>query len=126
MAENQLKKSDEILEEELLDAIVTTPYKYGFTTDVETEKFEKGLSEEIVKKISLKKEEPDFLLKFREKAYKAWKKMNSPNWAYLGIPEIDYESVDQMLGYNITIITSAKTPKESFELLNKMGLPFRK
>jgi large subunit ribosomal protein L5 len=41
-------------------------------------------------------------------------------------PEIDYESVDQMLGYNITIITSAKTPKESFELLNKMGLPFRK
>ena len=93
MAENQLKKSDEILEEELLDAIVTTPYKYGFTTDVETEKFEKGLSEEIVKKISLKKEEPDFLLKFREKAYKAWKKMNSPNWAYLGIPEIDYESI---------------------------------
>jgi large subunit ribosomal protein L5 len=41
-------------------------------------------------------------------------------------PEIDYESVDQMLGYNITIVTSAKTSKESFELLNKMGLPFRK
>jgi len=41
-------------------------------------------------------------------------------------PEIDYESVDQMLGYNITIVTSAKTAKESFELLNKMGLPFRK
>jgi large subunit ribosomal protein L5 len=41
-------------------------------------------------------------------------------------PEIDYETVDQMFGYNITIVTSAKTPKESFELLNKMGLPFRK
>ena len=88
MAEDQLNKSDEIL-----DAIVTSPYKYGFTTDVETEEFEKGLNEDIINKISLKKNEPEFLLAFRQKAYKAWKKMNSPNWAYLDIPEIDYESI---------------------------------
>jgi len=88
MAENQLNKSNEILDE-----IVTNPYKYGFTTDLETEEFEKGLNQQIVQKISLKKEEPDFLLKFREKAFNAWKKMNSPNWAYLNIPEIDYESI---------------------------------
>ena len=88
MAEDQLNKSDEIL-----DAIVTSPYKYGFTTDVETEEFEKGLNEDIINKISLKKNEPKFLLAFRQKAYKAWKKMNSPNWAYLDIPEIDYESI---------------------------------
>ena len=93
MVENQQNKTDQILEEELLDTIVTTPYKYGFTTDLETEEFEKGLNEEIVRKISLKKEEPQFLLTFREKAYQAWKKMNSPNWAYLGIPEIDYNSI---------------------------------
>ena len=85
MAEDQLNKSDEIL-----DAIVTSPYKY---TDVETEEFEKGLNEDIINKISLKKNEPEFLLAFRQKAYKAWKKMNSPNWAYLDIPEIDYESI---------------------------------
>ena len=53
MAEDQLNKSDEIL-----DAIVTSPYKYGFTTDVETEEFEKGLNEDIIDKISLKKNEP--------------------------------------------------------------------
>ena len=88
MAEDQLNKSDEILDE-----IVTSPYKYGFTTDLETEEFEKGLNEDIIKKISLKKDEPEFLLAFRQKAYKAWKKMNSPNWAYLDIPEIDYESI---------------------------------
>ena len=88
MAEDQLNKSDEILDE-----IVTSPYKYGFTTDLETEEFEKGLNEDIIKKISLKKDEPEFLLTFRQKAYKAWKKMNSPNWAYLDIPEIDYESI---------------------------------
>ena len=56
MVENQQNKTDQILEEELLDTIVTTPYKYGFTTDLETEEFEKGLNEEIVRKISLKKE----------------------------------------------------------------------
>lgn len=88
MAENQVNTSDEILEE-----IVASPYKYGFTTNVETEEFEKGLSSTIVKKISLKKEEPEFLLKFREKAFNAWKKMNSPDWAYLNIPEIDYDSI---------------------------------
>ena len=53
MAEDQLNKSDEILDE-----IVTSPYKYGFTTDLETEEFEKGLNEDIIKKISLKKDEP--------------------------------------------------------------------
>ena len=88
MAEDQLNKSDEIL-----DAIVTSPYKYGFTTDVETEEFEKGLNEDIINKISLKKNEPGFLLAFRQKAYKAWKKMNSPNWAYLDIAEIDYDNI---------------------------------
>ena len=89
MAENQINQS----EEQALEAIVTTPYKYGFTTDVDTEDFEKGLSQEIVKKISTKKNEPQFLLKFREKAFRSWKKMRSPDWSYLTIPEIDYDSI---------------------------------
>ena len=63
MAKNQQNESDAIL-----DAIVTTPYKYGFTTDLETEEFEKGLNKEIVEKISLKKDEQEFLKKFRNKA----------------------------------------------------------
>jgi|TARA_B100000683_G_C12480452_1_gene551169 Fe-S cluster assembly protein SufB len=88
MAQDQLNESEAIL-----DSIVTTPYKYGFTTDVETEEFEKGLNKEIVKKISSKKNEPEFLLKFREKAFESWKKMKSPVWAYLDIAEIDYETI---------------------------------
>ena len=90
MAEEKLNKIDE---DEVLDAIVSSPYKYGFTTNLETEEFEKGLNEEVVKKISLKKGEPEFLLTFREKAYKAWKRMSSPDWAYLNIPEIDYDDI---------------------------------
>jgi len=88
MAEEKLNTSGEVL-----DAIVATPYKYGFTTDLETEDFEKGLNAEIVKKISLKKDEPKFLLRFREKAYKTWEKMSSPDWAFLNIPEIDYTEI---------------------------------
>jgi Fe-S cluster assembly protein SufB len=88
MVKNQQNKSDDIL-----DTIVTTPYKYGFKTDLETEDFEKGLNKEIVKKISLKKGEPKFLIKFREKAFTSWEKMKSPLWAYLDIPEIDYNAI---------------------------------
>jgi Fe-S cluster assembly protein SufB len=70
MVENQSPNS----EEAILDAIVTTPYKYGFKTNLETEEFEKGLNGEIVKKISLKKDEPEFLRKFRNTAFLNWKK----------------------------------------------------
>jgi len=88
MAKDQFTESEAVL-----DSIVTTPYKYGFTTNLETEEFEKGLNEEIVKKISLKKNEPEFLKKFRSKAFNSWKKMKSPSWAYLDTPEIDYNSI---------------------------------
>tara|TARA_B110000003_G_scaffold259375_1_gene279308 strand:+ start:5434 stop:6894 length:1461 start_codon:yes stop_codon:yes gene_type:complete len=77
----------------ILDEIVATPYKYGFTTNLETEEFEKGLNTEIVNKISLKKNEPEFLKKFRNKAFTSWQKMKSPLWASLDIPEIDYNSI---------------------------------
>jgi len=88
MAKNRSNESEAIL-----DAIVTTPYKYGFTTNLETEEFEKGLSKEIVEKISLKKDEPEFLKKFRNKAFNSWTKMKNPSWAALSIPEIDYNSI---------------------------------
>ena len=88
MTEKGLKESEVIL-----DDIVTTPYKYGFTTEIETEEFEKGLNSDIIKKISSKKNEPEFLKKFRAKAFKSWSKMTSPSWAYLNVPEIDYNSI---------------------------------
>ena len=88
MTENQLTESEAVL-----DSIVTAPYKYGFTTNLETEEFEKGLSQEIVRKISSKKNEPEFLRKFREKAFNSWKKMKSPTWAFLTIDEINYDDI---------------------------------
>jgi Fe-S cluster assembly protein SufB len=89
MVKNKSNESEEVI----LDSIVTTPYKYGFTTNLETEEFEKGLNKKIVEKISFKKDEPQFLKRFRSKAFNSWKKMKSPLWAYLNIPEIDYDNI---------------------------------
>jgi Fe-S cluster assembly protein SufB len=89
MAEKQTSN----IEEAVLDDIVTTPYKYGFKTNIETEQFPKGINLNIIKEISKKKSEPKFLKHFREKAFFTWQKMQSPEWAYLSIPEIDYQRI---------------------------------
>jgi len=73
--------------------LVSQPYKYGFVTDIETEKIAKGLSEDVVRLISAKKEEPSFLLDFRLKAFRQWQQMEEPDWATLGYPAIDYQEI---------------------------------
>lgn len=68
-------------------------YKYGFSSDIETETIAKGLSEDIVRLISSKKEEPEFMLEFRLKAYRHWLTLKQPTWAHLNIPEIDFQDI---------------------------------
>ena len=69
----------------------TGKYKYGFVTDIESEKAPKGLNEDIIRFISAKKDEPDWMLEWRLKAFAVWQKMDSPDWAKLDIPPIDYQ-----------------------------------
>ena len=76
-----------------IEQFVSKPYKYGFVTDIETEKIPKGLEEEVVQLISSKKNEPEFLLDFRLKAYRHWLKIKEPNWAELSHPPIDYQDI---------------------------------
>ena len=73
--------------------VINQPYKYGFQTKIETEKFPSGINEDIVILISTKKEEPEFLRKFRLKAYKKWTQMKFPEWANLTINPINYETI---------------------------------
>ena len=68
-------------------------YKYGFTTDIHTDIIEKGLNEDVIRLISAKKNEPEWLLEFRLKAYRHWLTMEMPSWADLDIPEIDYQAI---------------------------------
>lgn len=77
----------------LVKEITGEKYRYGFTTDVHTEIFDRGLNENTVRMISSKKGEPEWMLEFRLKAYNHWLTMQMPQWAHLTIPPIDYQNI---------------------------------
>lgn len=79
--------------EKIIDEVTSSDYKYGFVTDIDTEVIPKGLNEDIVRLISSKKNEPEWLLDFRLKAFAHWKTLEMPRWAHLDIPEIDYQAI---------------------------------
>ena len=75
------------------DLLEDDQYKYGFTTDVESETFAKGLNEDVVRAISKKKNEPEFMLNFRLKAFAKWKTMKEPAWPNVHYPSIDFQNI---------------------------------
>ena len=79
--------------DKILDEVTSGEYKYGFYTDIESDQIPMGLSEDIVRMISARKEEPEWLLEFRLKAYRHWLTMKMPEWANLKIPRIDYQDI---------------------------------
>lgn len=78
---------------EILEELTSSEYKYGFTSDIDSDTLPPGLTEDTVRFISAKKEEPEFMLEFRLKAFRYWKTMKEPHWAHLHYPEIDYQSI---------------------------------
>ncbi len=76
---------------QILEDYAKREYKWGFTTDIETDSLEPGLSEDVVRFISAKKEEPEFMLEWRLKAYRHWEKMEEPEWAFINYPRINYQ-----------------------------------
>jgi len=107
-------------------AIDIDQYKYGFSTDVETEKAPKGLSEEVIRFISAKKNEPEWMLEWRLDAYKKWQAMDEPDWARVNYPKIDFNDI-----YFYAAPKSVKDgPKtlddvdpELLETYKKLGIP---
>ena len=102
-------------------------YKYGFVTEIESETAPKGLSEDVIRFISAKKEEPAWLLEWRLQAYAKWQKMNEPNWAKLGYPPIDYQD-----SYYYSAPKQKDAPKsldevdpELLETYEKLGIPLK-
>jgi Fe-S cluster assembly protein SufB len=98
-------------QDKVLKEVTEQDYKYGFSSDIEMEQFPKGLNEDIIKKISEVREEPDWVLNFRLKSYRAWLKMDIPQWAHLKIPEIDF---------NDLIYYSKPKPKKQLESLDEV------
>ena len=78
---------------QLVREVTAKKYAYGFTTDVETEIIESGLNEDVIRLISAKKGEPEWLLDFRLKAYRYWLTLEQPTWGHVNLPPIDYQAI---------------------------------
>ena len=115
----------EIDQDQILEEVTNQEYKYGFFTDVETFVIDKGLNEDVVRLISKKKEEPEWLLDFRLKAFNYWKTMETPDWAKLKIPAIDFQDIIYYADP-----TNKKKPQslddidpELLDTFNRLGIP---
>ena len=80
-------------EKDIIQEVTNEEYKWGFTTDIDTETIRKGLDEDIVRLISQKKGEPEWMLEFRLKAFRHWQTMKQPTWGHVNIPPIDYQAI---------------------------------
>jgi len=113
-------------ETQTIQSRLSQEYKYGFVTEIDQDTIPPGLDEEVVKTISLKKNEPDWLLKWRLKAYRQWLKMEEPDWSMVKYNEIDYQAIS----YYSAPKSQADGPQsldevdaELLETYNKLGIP---
>jgi len=110
---------------DFLSSYVGQEYKYGFVTDIEYDEFPKGLSEDIIREISRRKEEPEFMLEFRLKAYRHWLTMTEPTWPNVDYPKIDYQNV---VYYSVpkkkeTLNSLDEVDPKILETYEKLGIP---
>ncbi len=109
----------------ILEELSEREYEHGFVTDVEQEFVPKGLNEDIIRLISAKKEEPEWLLEFRLDAFRKWQKMSVPRWGHLNIPEIDFQDII----YYAAPKSAADGPKtidpELEKTFDKLGIPLQ-
>ena len=123
--EANAKRAQEESSEQILDRATSEGYKYGFTSDIDTDIIPRGLNEEVVRLISRKKNEPEWLLDFRLKAFRYWQTLEMPRWAHLDIPEIDFQAISY---YAEPVRKKApgsfdEVDPELIETFNKLGIP---
>ena len=118
MSEENIKRVAEQVE-------ALNKYEAGFVTDIESEKAPKGLNEDIIRFISAKKEEPQWLLDWRLKAYAHWQKMPEPKWAKLNIPEIDYQDAYYYAAPKAKLKSLDEADPKLLETFEKLGVPLK-
>lgn len=107
-----------------IESFTSQDYKWGFVTDVEADTVAPGLNEEVIRFISKKKNEPQFLLDWRLKAYEKWLTMKEPTWAFINYPEIDYQkTIYYSAPKNKTINSLDEVDPEVLKTYEKLGIP---
>jgi len=111
-------------QDKILTEITENEYKYGFSTDIETEIIPVGLDENVVRFISKKKNEPEWLLEYRLKAFRLWQKSEMPTWAHLNIPEIDYQGISYFAAPKTNNKKNTdEVDEELLKTFDKLGIP---
>ncbi len=110
-----------------IEALTNQEYKYGFTTDIEADTVPPGLNEEIIRTISAKKHEPEFMLEWRLKAYRHWLNMREPAWGNVHYPPIDYQKIVYYSGPKMKDRPKslAEVDPKLLETYDKLGIPLR-
>lgn len=110
---------------DILDDVTTSEYKHGFVTEIETDIIPEGLDEDIIRLISQKKGEPEWLLEFRLRAFAYWKTMPMPNWAHLNIPEIDFQAISYYAAPKTKDAPKSldEVDPEIIKTFDKLGIP---
>ena len=118
--ENKIRQANS----DIINEAAHSEYKYGFVTDVETHIIPKGLNEDVVRYISGYRNEPEWLLEFRLKAFRHWQTMKMPRWAHLNIPEIDYQDISYFAAPKTKTDGEAKEiDPEIKKTFDKLGIP---
>src|SRR5574344_784137 len=112
------KKQNEFVKE-----VAEKKYEFGFTTDVQTEIIEKGLNKDVVRLISQKKGEPEWMLDFRLKAYNYWKTLQQPSWGHVHIPPIDYQAISYYADPLAKKPENKEIDPELEKTFDKLGIP---
>lgn len=108
----------------IIHEVTQSEYKYGFTTDIETEVIPVGINEDVVRIISAKKNEPEWMLEFRLKAFRHWLTLKMPTWANLTIPEIDYQSISYFAAPRKNAPKSLdEVDPELLKTFDRLGIP---
>ena len=110
--------------QKIIDSNLEKEYQYGFVTDIESETLPPGLSEKVIKTISLKKKEPKWLLDWRLRAYRHWLKKKEPDWANINYPEIDYQAISYFSAPKKKKLKSLdEVDPQLLETYDKLGIP---
>ena len=108
---------------EFVKQVAEQKYEYGFTTDVHTDVIENGLNEDIVRLISKKKGEPEWMLEFRLRAYNYWKTLEQPTWGHVKLPEIDYQAISYYADPLAKKPVNKEIDPELMKTFDKLGIP---
>ena len=110
-------------DKEILEGLAEKEYEHGFVTDVDQEFIPKGLNEDIIRLISAKKEEPEWMLEFRLEAFRRWQKMTMPRWAHLDIPEIYFQDIIYYAAPKKDSDRPKEIDPELEKTFDKLGIP---